>query len=312
MRHGGFRTLSSRGIAACRAGRSCGLVNERLAPVRREAGPSVMRAHYPFVLIACFSLVSIADARAQGAPAPRSLEILRAEIDRVDGEVLALLNARAGIVAEVGAGKATSGGPVFRPGRQAALLRRLTERNSGPQTPQTQTPQTQTAQTLVQVWTAIIAGSILQQKPDFRVAVAGDADQAGLAQSFFGAAIPQSRFAQPAEALDALVAGQADAAVLPAGGSWWLDVPQGLRIVAGAPLLRAADAPPEALILARTEADPSGADLMLVRLTGTPPVDGMVLARAGAESLVTLPAANALPPGATRLGLMAAPLAAKP
>ncbi|MFH1557056.1 MAG: chorismate mutase [Pseudomonadota bacterium] len=266
-----------------------------------------MRAHYLIVLIACFSLTAINDARAQGAPAPRPLEVLRAEIDRVDGEVLALLNARAVLVAEVGAGKATSGGPVFRPGRQAALLRRLVERNAGPQT-----AQTQTSQTLVQVWTAIIAGSILQQKPDFRVAVAGDADQARLAQSFFGAAIPQSRFAQPAEALDALVAGQADAAVLPAGGSWWLDLPQGLRIVAGAPLLRGADAPPEALILTRTEADPSGADLMLVRLTGTPPVGGTVLARAGAESLVTLPAANALPPGATRLGLMAAPLSPKP
>lgn len=271
-----------------------------------------MRARYLLVLSACFSLFAIAGAKAQGAPAPRALEVLRAEIDRVDGEVLALLNARAGIVAEVGAGKATSGGPVFRPGRQAALLRRLTARNSGPQTAQTQTAQTQTAQTVVQVWTAIIAGSILQQKPDFRVAVAGDADQARLAQSYFGAAIPQSPFAQPAEALAALVAGQADAAVLPAGGSWWLDVPQGLRIVAGAPLLRPADAPPQALILTRTEGDPSGADLMVVRMAGTPPADGTVVARAGADSLVALPAAGAPPPGATRLGLMAAPLSAKP
>jgi chorismate mutase len=276
-----------------------------------------MRARYLLVLSACFSLSAIAGAKAQGASAPRALEVLRAEIDRVDGEVLALLTARAGIVAEVGAGKATSGGPVFRPGRQAALLRRLTARNSGPQTAQTQTAQTQTvqtqtAQTVVQVWTAIIAGSILQQKPDFRVAVAGDPDQARLAQSYFGAAIPQSPFAQPAEALAALVAGQADAAVLPAGGSWWLDVPQGLRIVAGAPLLRPADAPPQALILTRTEGDPSGADLMVVRMAGTPPADGTVVARAGADSLVALPAAGALPPGATRLGLMAAPLSAKP
>lgn len=290
--------------------------------MRREAGPTVMRARYLLVLSACFSLAASVGAKAQGAPAPRPLEVLRAEIDRVDGEMLALLTARAGIVAEVGAGKATSGGPVFRPGRQAALLRRLVERNAGPetaqiQTAQTQTPQTQTAQTLVQVWTAIIAGSILQQKPDFRVAVAGDADQALLAQSFFGAAIPQSRFAQPAEALNAVLAGQADAAVLPVavlptGGSWWLEVPQGLRIVAGAPLLRAADAPPQALIVTRSEADPSGADLVLVRLSGTPPAGGTVLARAGADALIALPAARALPPGATRLGLMAAPLSAKP
>ncbi len=271
-----------------------------------------MRARYLIVLTACFSLAASAGAKAQGAPAPRPLEALRAEIDRVDGEMLALLTARAGIVAEVGAGKATSGGPVFRPGRQAALLRRLVERNAGPQTAQTQTPQTQTAQTLVQVWTAIIAGSILQQKSDFRVAVAGDADQALLAQSFFGAAIPQSRFAQSAEALDALVAGRADAAVLPSAGSWWLDLPQGLRIVAGAPLLRPADAPPQALIVTRSEADPSGADLVLVRLSGTPPAGGTVLARAGADALVALPAARALPPGATPLGLMAEPLSPKP
>ncbi|MFG1424969.1 chorismate mutase [Roseixanthobacter glucoisosaccharinicivorans] len=266
-----------------------------------------MNLRYLLVFVACFSLLAIAGAKAQGTPAPRSLEVLRAEIDRVDGEVLALLNARAAIVAEVGAGKATSGGPVFRPGRQAALLRRLLSRNAGPQT-----AQTQTAQTLVQVWTAIIAGSILQQKPDFRVAVAGDGDEARLAQSFFGAAIPQSRFAKPAEALEALVSGQADAAVLPAGGSWWLDVPQGVRIVAAAPLLRAKDAPAGALILTRSEGDPSGADLMLVRLSGAPPAGGTVLARAGANSLVALPPASTVPPGATALGLMAAPLTSNP
>ncbi|MFG1420340.1 chorismate mutase [Roseixanthobacter liquoris] len=257
-----------------------------------------MRARYLPVLSLCFSLLAIGAANAQTAAAPRPLDVLRAEIDRVDGELLGLLNARAGIVAEVGAGKASGGGPVFRPGRQAALLRRLMERNAGPQTPQT----------LVQVWTAIIAGSILQQKPDFRVAVAGDADQASLAQSYFGAAIPQARAAEPAKALDALAAGQADAAVLPASGSWWLALPEGVRIAAGVPLLRAAEAPPQALILTRYEGDSSGADLTLARIAGPPPAEARVLARSGADSLIALPAASALPPGAIRLGLMAAPL----
>lgn len=264
-----------------------------------------MRSRYLVVFAWFLLLLPIAGVHAQGVPsegapkAVRPLETLRAEIDRVDGELLGLLNARAGIVAEVGAGKATSGGPVFRPGRQAALLRRLLSRNGGPQT----------SQTLVQVWTAIIAGSILQQKPDFRVAVAGDETQASLAQAFFGAAIPQSRLAQPAEALDALAAGKADAVVLPAGGSWWLTLPEGTRIVAAAPLLRGADAPPQALIVTRYEGDPSGADLTVARMAGPPPAGGSVLARSGEDRLVALPAAGALPVGASRLGLMAAPLA---
>ncbi|MFG1398029.1 chorismate mutase [Roseixanthobacter pseudopolyaromaticivorans] len=264
-----------------------------------------MRSRYLVVFAWCFLLLPVAGVHAQGASsegaskAPRPLETLRAEIDRVDGELLALLNARAGIVAEVGAGKTTSGGPVFRPGRQAALLRHLLSRDGGPQTPQT----------LVQVWTAIIAGSILQQKPDFRVAVAGDETQAGLAQAFFGAAIPQSRVAQPAETLDALAAGKADAAVLPPEGSWWLTLPEGMRIVAAAPLLRGADAPPQALIVTRYEGDPSGADLTVAHMAGPPPAGAFVLAQAGEDRLIVLPAAAALPAGASRLGLMAAPLA---
>ncbi|MFG1463844.1 chorismate mutase [Xanthobacter sp. DSM 24535] len=247
----------------------------------------------------------MASAGAAPPAASRPLEMLRAEIDRVDGDLLGLLNARADIVAEVGAGKSTSGAPVFRPGRQTALLNRLIARNAGPQA----------TQTIVQVWTAIIAGSILQQKPDFRVAVAGGEAEAIAAQAFFGTAIPQARIPQAAEAIAALAAGKVEAAVLPVAGTWWLSLPEGVRIVAGAPLLRPADAPPQVLVLTRYEADPSGHDRRLVRLA-QPQQAGLgaiPLAQAGGESLLVLPAGSAVPSGAVpsgavALGLMAAPL----
>lgn len=230
------------------------------------------------------------------APAPRALEVLRGEIDRIDADLLGLLNQRAGIVAEVGASKGVSGGPVFRPGRQAALLRKLLAANGGPQT----------ADSLVRIWTAVIAGSILQQKPDFTVGVAGG-DEAGLtaAQAFFG--IPVKPLALPEHALAVLSEGRVDAVALPPSGEWWRVLAPDMRIIAAAPLLRAAAAPPAMLIVARQAVDPSGSDLTLVRMReGDTP--GVVIARAGGDMLVALGADMPKPPEAEVVGLLAVPL----
>lgn len=50
---------------------------------------------------------------------------LRAAIDEVDGELLALLRRRAEISRQVGAAKKDEGGPVFRPEREQAIVDRL-------------------------------------------------------------------------------------------------------------------------------------------------------------------------------------------
>ena len=69
------------------------------------------------------------------------LNKLRLEIDRLDDELLKLLNARAEVSKQVGAAKraddaanaaTASAAPVFRPEREAHILRRLQGANAGP------------------------------------------------------------------------------------------------------------------------------------------------------------------------------------
>lgn len=61
-----------------------------------------------------------------------SLTDLRARIDAVDDQILALLNERGRLAQAVGHSK--NGAPVYRPEREAQVLRRLMEQNSGPLT----------------------------------------------------------------------------------------------------------------------------------------------------------------------------------
>ncbi len=61
-----------------------------------------------------------------------SLEELRCAIDRVDKELLAALNRRAGLSLQVGRLKARSNAPIFRPERESALLEKLVRDNDGP------------------------------------------------------------------------------------------------------------------------------------------------------------------------------------
>ena len=57
---------------------------------------------------------------------------LREKIDAIDAEILALLNRRAQVAQEVGHVKAETNAPVFRPEREAQVLRAVAERNPGP------------------------------------------------------------------------------------------------------------------------------------------------------------------------------------
>jgi len=57
---------------------------------------------------------------------------LREKIDAVDAQILNLLNTRAELAQEVGHIKAHTNAPVFRPEREAQVLRGVAERNPGP------------------------------------------------------------------------------------------------------------------------------------------------------------------------------------
>jgi chorismate mutase / prephenate dehydratase len=60
------------------------------------------------------------------------LKPLREKIDAIDVQILDLLNRRACVAQEVGHVKAESNAPVFRPEREAQVLRKLSARNAGP------------------------------------------------------------------------------------------------------------------------------------------------------------------------------------
>lgn len=60
------------------------------------------------------------------------LKPLREQIDAIDAQILDLLNKRARIAQQVGHVKAETNAPVFRPEREAQVLRKVVERNAGP------------------------------------------------------------------------------------------------------------------------------------------------------------------------------------
>lgn len=60
------------------------------------------------------------------------LKPLREQIDAIDAQILDLLNRRARVAQEVGHVKAETNAPVFRPEREAQVLRSVADRNPGP------------------------------------------------------------------------------------------------------------------------------------------------------------------------------------
>lgn len=60
------------------------------------------------------------------------LQPLREQIDAIDAQLLDLLNRRAGLAQQVGHVKAETNAPVFRPEREAQVLRSVATRNPGP------------------------------------------------------------------------------------------------------------------------------------------------------------------------------------
>jgi chorismate mutase len=203
----------------------------------------------------------------------RTLAALRAELDRIDDALHDLLIQRAGVVEQVAqAGKRGA----LRPGREAAIIRRLLARHRGGLP----------APTLVRLWRELLAGTTAMQG-GFSVAVcAPQADgQDGaafvhLAREHFGALTPLRTHRSPAQAIGEVSAGSAAVAVLPLPSgteaprdAWWTallhkDEPR-IHIIGRLPFWRprpegAPDV--QALVIAAVEADASGADRSLLGL----------------------------------------------
>lgn len=197
--------------------------------------------------------------------AERTLTALRREIDALDTSLLELLMKRAVLSDRVAHAKGRrGGGPVFRPGREMSILRRLAERVRSPLP----------VETVVAVWRQIISSSARLQGPFAVVAYAPDDESRyiDLAREHFGFRATVQRALTTASALTALEKGRAQVAVLPSPGDgsvadngWWRSLgsrrPGGdLQVLARLPVLEGAAADGEAAIVGRQAFDASEDD----------------------------------------------------
>ncbi len=200
---------------------------------------------------------------------PEALEALRAEIDSLDDALHGLLMRRAEVVDRVRTSRAKLSGAVLRPGREAAILRRLLARHSGP------LPRT----ALVRFWREIFASSIAQQG-SFAVSLPADPALARLAAEHFGVTTTQRQHPSLGAALASLGAGGASIAVLPwpresdnTAEEWWTRFDaQHLSVIARLPFLSEREPQLEAAVIGLHPADASGQDatLMRVEMPGEP------------------------------------------
>jgi chorismate mutase/prephenate dehydratase len=135
------------------------------------------------------------------------LAVLRARLDRLDDKIHDLLMERALVIENVArSGKAA----VFRPGREAEILRRLLARHTG------KLP----AQTVVRMWREMLAGTTAMQT---RVTIAAT-QTASIAREHFGFLTPVIEYPTARAVLDAVRTGSASIGVLPfpsGPGAWW-------------------------------------------------------------------------------------------
>lgn len=196
----------------------------------------------------------MSEATTGGAP---SLDAVRQRIDALDTELLRLVDERASLARIVAAAKAAAGdGGKFalRPGREAAILRRLiaTERTAASPT------------LIVRIWREMIGDSLSVQGP-FHLTVWGAKDPGRaveLARQRFGAAPPLRQAAKPEDALaQAKTPGGVAICALSPDSAWWgrlLAEPQ-LQVFAALPCL-AAWGPMSALAVAAVDVEPTGDD----------------------------------------------------
>ena len=184
---------------------------------------------------------------------------LRATLDEVDTGIHDLLLRRAETVAAIGAQKKGANAPRLRPGREAAILRRLLARHHGPLAPAA----------IVRIWRDIFAASLALQAP-LRITLAAPT-LAPLAREHFGALVPLTTAPSPQAALAALAANQADAALIDANSDAWSLLPAHPTLAIAALLPFWSPRPPgaptgQAFLVTPHFPDPSGNDHSLIAI----------------------------------------------
>jgi len=201
----------------------------------------------------------------RGAGDSRKLAELRDTIDAIDAEMHRLLVERGTIIDALIQTKGTEKtGAAFRPGREAAMMRRLVARHRG------ELPIT----TVEHIWREIITTFTRMQSP-FDVATDGSANpdrMRDLARFYFGFSVELIRLGD-ASAVVAHVAATGDLGIVardqdPDVGAWWraLAKPSGPQIMAVLPYIeiprRPADLP--AFVISPRLSDPATPDIRIL------------------------------------------------
>lgn len=190
---------------------------------------------------------------------------LRGEIDTLDDQIHDLIVRRAAVVEEIGHLKAGAGAPVFRPGREAMVLRHIVGRHKG----------NFPAAALVRIWRELMSASIGMQAPlSMAVCVPeGEPGYSQLARAHFGTVGAFATFNTPGEVISAVAGRRVSVGIVPApsledSDPWWRmmigdNEDRMPRIVARLPVTGIAGGPsPElaGMALAFTEPEATGDD----------------------------------------------------
>ena len=231
---------------------------------------------------------------------PPPLEELRRAIDAVDDGLLDLVVRRGELVAEVGRTKTTADAPIYRPAREAQIMRRLLARP----------PESDEKDRILRIWRAIMAASY-ERQGGLRL-VADPAVEWEATVHFSPRVRPAS--ASAAEALARVLGGHADLAVLPSptpfGGAAWLPALIEARRK-GAPVFVLSRLPffavsgaafTDALVVGRGIVDPSGDDVTLSAAVAAPAGAVTACFEIGAKTLSLFAHAEYVRPDDSRLG----------
>ena len=211
------------------------------------------------------------------------LSRLRAAVDAADRRLFEALAERAEAVQRIGVLK--QGGPVFRPAREAAVLRGLLERARGNLPPEV----------IVHVWRGLF-GAFCRMQGGLRAAYAGTADDSvrrDVIRNGFGTFIELTRCSGAAAVLNEAAADPTAVGILPlpVDGEpqpWWPALAaddRGLRIVGSLPcalgISPAFDSSP-LMLVARVDIESSGDDFTLLTLSASD-----THSRSGLQKIVT-------------------------
>ncbi len=199
---------------------------------------------------------------------------LRRRIDSIDDRIQDLLIERADVVANIAKVKQGGDAQSYRPGREAAMVRRLLRRHHG------DFPKL----VIVRLWRELL-GATTRLQGKFSVAVyrsPGSAQYWDLARDHFGSSAKLTAFPSEGQVIAAVAEGTATAGVIPLPqhddtSPWWSHLlrqrEDGARVVARLPFAPlGGQQKAEALIIGRAADEPSGDDRSLIAIEVEPSI----------------------------------------